>query len=665
MLSLNRKCMLRSIILLCSLFLHTLVSYADGYKLSSPDGRLQVNINVSKDIQWSIVYNNITVIEPSSISLKLIGTDFNTDLKITKVLRKSIDEKRRAQFYKRSEILSQYKEIEFKFKNGYGLQVRAYNKGVAYRFINTNRKVFLSNECAEFVFSNDFNCLAPYVCDLRDNDQFCSAFESLYSEVPLSKLEKDTLCLSPMMVCLDCGIKAVICESGLYNFPGMFLKRNSQKKYTLEAAFAECPQTFYVGGFNDLNEMPERRADYIAELTPKQELPWRIVMISDKDSDFLDSDLVYDMGGKCMIEDTSWIKPGKATWDWWNNWNITGVDFRSGCNTQTYKYYVDFAAKYGLEYIVIDEGWSINAKNAEKLNPELDLKELISYAKNKNIGIILWATYLGLKDKEDYYFSYYSQMGIKGFKVDFFDRDDQRMVDYCYKLAKKAADYHLVLDLHGMFKPSGLNVCYPNVLSFEGVRGLENCKWHNYDMPRYDVTMPFLRMQAGPIDYTPGAMYNASKSLFKPVSQQPMSMGTRVHQIASYIVFDSPLQMLCDSPTLYEQNIECTKFISDIPTCFDKYYPLDSQIGNYVSVAKSYKDNWFVGALTNWDSRQLTIDFSFLPEGSYEAIIFEDGINSDKNASDYKTYKIIVDSSVVKTFTLASGGGLAMKLTKL
>lgn len=657
--------MYRFIVFLSCFFMCNLLTIARTYKVFSPDNKLMITIDVSNVLTWGITYDKDVIIEPSEISLDFTDKDMNTGFNVVNHIRRNINEKRKAFLYKKEEIISHFNEIEFELKNGCKLQVRAYDNGAAYRFINSDKRNILNNEISNYRFSNNHKCYIPYVCDLRDNDQYCSAFESLYDKLCINDIKNDSLCLTPMMVCLENGIKAVICESGLYDYPGMFLERNLNQINTLKASFAKSPSSFYIGGFNNLNEMPKERNNYIAKLSPEQKLPWRIVMISDEDSEILDSDLVYDMAGECEIEDVSWIKPGKAAWDWWNDWNITGVNFKAGCNTSTYKHYVDFASKYGLEYVVIDEGWSSNAKDIDNINPELDLNELISYSKQKNVGIILWASYLGIKGKEDYYFSRYSQMGIKGFKIDFFDRDDQLMVNYCYELARKAANYHLVLDMHGMFKPSGLNVRYPNVLSFEGVRGLENCKWHNYDMPDYDVTMPFLRMQAGPVDYTPGAMGNASSGVFRPISQQPMSMGTRVHQLASYIVFDSPLQMLCDSPSFYERDTVCTSFIAKIPTYFEEYRPLKSEIGKYVSVAKRKGSEWFVGALTDWDSRTITIDFSFLPEGKYEAVVFEDGVNAGKNASDYCNYKLIITPSSVKQFLLASGGGLAIRINRL
>lgn len=635
--------------------------HAKDFTLSSPNGGMTVKVEVGERILWSVYHNGQCVLAPSAIDLE-IQSHKPVFSKLKSVMQKRGNTHLSPLFYKKKEIKNKYDELLLSFSSNWKLQMRAYDEGVAYRIIAGNIDVIVNNEVAEFNFDKNYDCLVPYVCDLRDKDPYCSAFEALYDEVKISGFKKDSLSLLPMMIKTDGNKKIVICETGLRNYPGMYLTGNAQREYGFKADFAKYPLEFQVAGFNKLNEMPVKRADYMAKLSPRQELPWRLLIVSEKDEDLLNSDLVYELGGKCEIEDTSWIKPGMAAWEWWNNWNIKGVDFKAGCNTDTYKYYIDFASKAGLEYIVADEGWSKNAKDMSELNPDFDLKELLSYAKTKNVGIILWASYLGISKNLDYYLEYYASLGVKGFKIDFFDRDDQLMVNTCYEIAEKAARNKLIVDLHGMYKPSGLNVCYPNVLSFEGVRGMENCKWHQYDMPQYDVTMPFLRMMAGPADYTPGAMSNAAKGVFRPIEQQPMSMGTRVHQLASYIVFESPLQMLSDTPIAYQENEECTRFIVSIPTVFDEIVPLKSEIGEYIAVARKRGDEWFVGALTNWTGRSLDIDFSFLPPGEYLAEIFVDGVNADRDATDYKRMKMNVSSQSQVEFNLASGGGLAMRL---
>jgi alpha-glucosidase len=408
--------------------------------------------------------------------------------------------------------------------------------------------------------------------------------------------------------------------------------------------------------------MPTKRAGYIAKVAGTHQFPWRVAVISASDKELLNSDMVYKLSTPSKIIDTSWIKPGKVAWDWWNNWNITGVDFKAGVNTETYKYYIDFASKNKIEYIVLDEGWS--ELDPLKIKPDIQLQELIDYGKKKNVDLILWACWRGIYPVVDQAFAKYAAMGIKGFKIDFIDRDDQKMVNTCYDVAEKAAQHHLVLNYHGMFKPSGMNITYPNVLNFEGVRGLENCKWHDYDAPQYDVTMPFIRMLAGPIDYTPGAMRNASKSCFRAVNDNPMSKGTRCHQLAMYVAFEAPLQMMADNPTAYIKEQECTDFIASVPTVFDETTSLDGSVSNYLSIARRSGNTWFIGALSNWNSREISIDLSFLPEGNYKAEIFSDGINAGRNGTDYKKEILKISNKTKLTYKLAEGGGLAIRIIR-
>ncbi|WP_278020684.1 glycoside hydrolase family 97 catalytic domain-containing protein [Flavobacterium ginsengisoli] len=373
------------------------------------------------------------------------------------------------------------------------------------------------------------------------------------------------------------------------------------------------------------------------------------------------NDMVQKLAEPSKIKDVSWIKPGKVAWDWWNDWNIYNVDFKAGINTQTYKYYIDFASKNKVEYVVLDEGWSLE-EDIMKHNPNVDLEALIAYGKERNVGIILWSSWMALTKNTDEILKNYANLGIKGFKVDFLDRDDAKMVNSVYDIAQKATNYKLILDFHGMYKPTGIQRTYPNILNFEGVKGLENNKWTpNDDVPLYDCTIPFIRMMAGPMDYTPGAMRNATKSEFKPSHSTPMSQGTRCHQLALYTIFEAPLQMMADSPTAFMKEQESTDFIAKVPTTFDETIALDGEVGKYVSIARRKGNTWYLGAITNWDSREVAIDFSFLEKGKkFQAEIFSDGINADKAATDYKKEIITVDSTTKLKYHLASGGGLAM-----
>ena len=479
----------------------------------------------------------------------------------------------------------------------------------------------------------------------------------------------DSLAITPLAVCLPDGMKAIVMDAGVENYPGMMLKKGEGN--VLKAEFAPYPLEQEIGGYDRLNLVPTKRADYIAKFVKQQSLPWRAVVITERDADILSCDMAQRLAPACRIADTSWIKPGKVAWDWWNNCNITGVDFLSGMNTDTYLYYIDFAAKNRVEYIIIDEGWSGKESLMEGLSPDIDLKRLIAYGKEKGVGIILWSSWrnligsnpLGDIAATEAVMKHYADMGIKGFKVDFFDRDDQQVIASAYQVAECAAKYHLYLDYHGL-KPFGIQRAYPNIFNFEGVKGLENSKWEPrvgdgplHNQPRYDVTAPYLRMLAGPMDYTPGAMMNAMKDSFFGNNDHPMSQGTRVHQMAMYTTFEAPLQMMADSPTKYMQNQECTDFIAQIPTTFDETVALDGKLGEYTVIARRKGSVWYVAAMTDWTARDLTISLDFIGEGQHTADIFADGVNAHKEATDYKHTQQTVTSKDRLTVHLSSGGG--------
>jgi alpha-glucosidase len=387
------------------------------------------------------------------------------------------------------------------------------------------------------------------------------------------------------------------------------------------------------------------------------------VAISAHDKELVDNDIVQKLAAPNRLQDVSWIKPGQVAWDWWNDWNISNVDFKAGVNTATYKHYIDFASANSIPYIIMDDGWSTKL-DLYAIAPTIDLREIIDYGRQKNVGVILWASWSAVLRQSDKAFPDYSKMGVKGFKIDFIDRDDQIAVASTYEIAKKAAEHKLMIDYHGIFKPTGLQRTYPNVVGYEGVKGLENYKWANEDQPRYAVTIPFIRMMAGPMDYTPGAMRNASQANFRPVNGNPMSKGTRCHQLAMYVVYDAPLQMLSDNPTAYVKEKESLDFITSVPVTFDETVPVDGKVGEYVAIARRKGNTWFVGAMTNWTGRDMIIDLSFLPEGKYKAVIFRDGINADREGTDYKREEVTVSSGEKITVRLAGGGGWAARIEK-
>ena len=642
---------------------------AKDYQLVSPDGKMTVNVAVEEAVKLSLNHGEDALIVDSPVSMTLSdGAVYGASDKVSKVTRRSVDQLLQTHIYKKSHVRDAFNEMTLKFKE-FSLIFRAYDDGVAYRFMSHSKVPFnVVSEQAVFAFAQDWNMWVPYVCqNLTDlQTQLFNSFENRYEYGPLSKWNKERLAFLPLMVDGPSGKKIVITESDLMNYPGMYLY-NEGDASELNAVFANRPKDLKHGGYHNLQMLVESREPYIASFEGATAFPWRIVSVSENDAQMADSDMVWKLAAPAADADWSWVKPGKVAWDWWNAWNLYGVDFRAGINNDTYKYYIDFASKYGIEYVILDEGWAVNMKaDLFQVIPEIDLEELASYAKERNVGLILWAGYWAFDREMEKVCQHYSQMGIKGFKVDFMNRDDQIMVDFYRRAAEMAAKYGLLLDFHGAFKPAGLQRTYPNVVNFEGVFGLEQMKWskEHVDMVTYDVTMPFIRMFAGPVDYTQGAMRNATKKNYRPVNSEAMSQGTRCHQLAEYVVFESPLNMLCDSPSNYMKEDECTRFIASVPTVWDETRALDCKVGQYVSMARRIGDDWYVGVLTGWDARNLELDLSFLPEGNYQVEIFRDGINADRAACDYRREFIDLPSDRKIVAKMVSGGGFAARIIK-
>jgi len=656
--------MKNAFILLCFLLINSSFSQKkQDFTVKSPNGKIEVKINVDDKIIWTISHENDVILAPSEMSMTL---DENIVLGKNAVVLNSKKETVNTSFetplYKKKSVQNNYNQLTLKFKNDFSIEYRVFDDGAAYRFSTKKKKdITVKSEEVVLNFDQDYNTLMPYVRDLRNpKDQFISSFESHYENKKISEFAKDTLAFLPFLIDYKNHKKAVFLEANLEDYAGLFVT-NNKNKTGFESRFSKYPLKETNGGFNYLNKLITERADYLVKTKGTRSFPWRAIVISENDSDLANNDMVQKLAEPSKIKDVSWIKPGKVAWDWWNDWNIYNVDFKAGINTQTYKYYIDFASKNKVEYVVLDEGWSVET-DIMKHNPNVDLEDLIAYAKDRNVGIILWASWMAIHDKVEDVFENYAKLGVKGFKVDFIDRDDAKMVNSVYDIAQRAANHKLIIDFHGMYKPTGIQRTFPNILNFEGVKGLENNKWTpNDDVPLYDCTIPFIRMMAGPMDYTPGAMRNATKSEFKPSHSTPMSQGTRCHQLALYTIFEAPLQMMADSPTAFMKEQESTNFIAKVPTTFDETVSLNGEVGKFVTIARRKGNTWYLGSITNWDSRDITIDFSFLEKGKkFQAEIFSDGLNADKAATDYKREIITVDSTMKLTYRLASGGGLAM-----
>lgn len=637
------------------------------YPLTSPDGKLKATVEVGKDINFTLVHGQTEVLKPSVIRLELTdGTVLGDAPRVKKVSKTSVDKVLRTPFYKKAEVKEQYNETTLTFQGNYQVVFRLYNDGLAYRFA-TQRKdsLYIKDEGAYYNFPKDYTAVVPYVRDLDKTtfeQQFFNSFENLYAEASLTRLDEKRLMFLPLLVNLDGGKKLCITESDLDNYPGMFLN-NAKEAPLLKGVFATYPRKLEP---SRVQVFVKEREPYIAKTKGTRAFPWRAFIVAESDKELADNDMVYKLATPCRISDTSWIKPGKVAWEWWSQAGLYDVDFRAGMNTETYKYYIDFAAAHKLEYIIVDGGWyDYSTQDVFTSVPALDIPALVAYGKSKHVGVMLWMSYAAFGRDPEKIVKHFAGMGIKGFKVDFMDRDDQIVTDFLYKTAEICARHKMLMDYHGTSKPAGVQRTYPNVVNFEGVNGLEQMKWspQSFDLVTYDVIIPFIRMVAGPMDYTPGAMRNATRSNYAPVFSEPMSQGTRCRQLATYVVFEAPLNMLSDSPSNYEREQECLQYIASVPTVWDETVAVDGKVGQFITLARRAGDTWYVGGLTNWDARDLEVDLSFVKGSDYRIELFRDGTNADRIARDYKKETFDMPADKKLNVHLAPGGGFALRIT--
>ncbi|MFC0876230.1 glycoside hydrolase family 97 catalytic domain-containing protein [Saccharicrinis sp. FJH2] len=633
----------------------TIVSFSvfSENQIKSPDQKITLTYDVSDQVTWSVSFNGQPVIENGVIGLVTNGKDLMKKQKIRKSYTGLVIQNVKPSVpLKYADHTVQYNQDRLVLKNGLTLVFRVYNSGVAYRILTDFRKESaIENEVVQFGFEPGSSLLFP------KEDQLISHYERQYLDLKIDDIKRDMFCSLPMLATVN-GIRIGITEADVTGYPQLFLKGNGSMG--LSSLYPQYPlgiEPAERGG--DRNVVITKEADYIAKVKPGKDLPWRVFMIADNDKALLENDLPVCLNSGAKIP-TDWIKPGKVAWDWWNANNIYGVDFKSGINTETYKYYIDFASKYGLEYIILDEGWSKTTTDILKSTDDIDLDELISYGKQKNVDIILWVLWKPLEEHLTEALDLYEKMGVAGIKVDFMQRADQLMVEYYENVAREAAKRHLLVDFHGAFKPSGIEALYPNVVNYEGVKGLENDKWSDLITPEHDVTLPFTRMLAGPMDYTPGAMRNAQEINFSISFERPMSQGTRCHQAAMYVIYEAPLQMLADCPSNYLRDSEYTGFIAEFPTTWDDIKVLEANVGDYVVLVRRHGDKWYIGGMTDWTEREFELSLDFLPDGkTYKLTMVSDGVNANRMAEDYK----LSESKVVKGTNLhvkmAKGGGFA------
>ena len=628
---------------------------ARDYTITSPNGKNVVT--VSDGITISVSHNGQDVV---SVMAGLSGQSGISGL--NKKTSTAQIETITAPFYRQKNFTVSYRQMDFRLKNGFGLQVRAYDEGVAYRFYTTNKKeTIITDEIADFCFPEDAKAWLAY--STNDQKPFAMAFQNFYDETLLSQAQ-DKYAFLPATI-QGGDVKVTILESDLRNYPGMFIRSN---KSTLSAIFPHYPKSMKRYPWRGMTYVDETE-DYIAKSTGARTYPWRVMAITEEDTEMPVNNLVYALAEPNQIGSTDWIKPGKVAWDWWNDWNLKGVDFEAGINTRTYQYYIDFAAKNHIPYVVLDEGWYDSAKgDIMHPIPAIDLQGLIDYGKQKGVGIVLWTVFNVLDEHLVEANEQYTAMGVKGWKIDFMDRNDQTAVEMAERIAKACAAYQLFVDYHGFYAPTGMSRTYPNILNYEGVFGMEEARWakKDTDMPKYDVTFPYIRMMAGQVDFTPGAMRNGTKDNWVECYQNPVSMGTRCHQLACYVVHDTPFTMLCDTPTNYEREQECTDVITSIPDTFDETRILQGKLGNYIVTARRHGSDWYVGGQTNWDGREVELSLDFLrPDGGYQATVVTDGINANHNAEDYRIEHRTLDASQSLKIKMASGGGFVVILKKI
>ena len=642
--------------------------------LTSPDGKLTVRINADKQLTYSLIDQGKTLMQDNLADLTFTAGKSGKFVSSTKA--KTIRESIQAPLYKQARLEDVYNQLILKNNNGTGVEFRAYNSGVAYRWVGGSKGNWtIDREVAEFNFAEDYTAYLPY--STNEKAPKAMAFQATYDVAPLSQ-SKNLEAFLPATV--DCGTaKVTLLETDVVAYPGMFVKGGSK---TLKAEFAPYPKTFDYYPWRMQKYVTAEEA-FIAQGSGQRSFPWRVMVVTHSDTDMPTNTLAYSLATPSRVKDGSeWIRPGKVAWDWWNDWNISGVDFAAGINQQTYRHYIDFAARNKLQYIILDEGW-YDPKSGDMLTviPELNLPELVRYAEGKGVGVILWTVFNVLDKQLDEACRKYSAMGIKGFKVDFMDRYDQEGVEMIYRIADRCAQSRLVLDYHGIFAPQGIQRTYPNVINFESVFGMEEVKWTQRfkgtrdgrqvdepekDMPLYDVTFPFIRGMAGYVDFTPGGMRNATAADFQPVYSNPLTMGTRCHQLAHYIVHESPLTMLADNPSIYQKEQECTDFISSLPAIYEEMRCLQGEMGKYIVMSRRQGDNWYVAGETSWEPRTITLNLDFLPEGEYEMTLFQDGVNADKSATDYavRHFHITPDSASPIQIRMASGGGFAARIIR-
>ena len=632
---------------------------AKDIDLNSPNGKVLVTISTNETIGIEASLNGKRLFSVEDIFMQLgdgriLGKGFRVrksgesyvDQKIVPVLKEKV-----------SEIRDVYNELTIDFKGSYALKVRAYDNGVSYRFVTyfkSDITVVAENMLVKF---NEGD--SAY---FQKSPSFHSSYETPYQHKKTNDIKKTGLCGLPFLVAPNQGSRVLVTESDLDDYPGLWLKKTAGNSFT--AAHAPYPVSFTTDESKPygLGQVKDT-ADFIAKTKGFRSFPWRVFALAETDADLLTNTLVYQLAKPLQIEDPSWIKAGVVTFDWWGRRSVYGVDFKAGVNTATAKYFIDFASAFGFEYFLFDDGWSAQG-DITKMHPELDMVEVMTYARKKKVKIMLWAIWSAFEKDWKGNFDRFEKWGIEGIKFDFMNRDDQAMVQFYHKAAKEAAKRKMVLNFHGAYKPTGLRRAYPNVITREALIEFEYNGWTKHVTPTHDNLLPYLRMVTGPMDYIPYTTNNAQKDDFRNNGNKPMGQGTRAHSMALFVILESPMQMLPDSPSAYLREHECTKFMTEIPTEWDEIKVLEAKIGNYTIVARRNGNDWFVGASTDWEARDFELSFDFLGEGTYDMEFIEDGPNAGTTAIDYVRQSEEVTSTTKKEIHMVQGGGWIAKIIR-
>lgn len=642
----------------------TNVVAADSVIVNSPDKKISVTVNYTDKITYTITYENEIILQPSLIDLILEnGQKLSDELRLQKKSIASFNDKIISPVpEKRKEIIDNYNEVTLQFRQPYALLFRVYNDGVAYRIVTRfEDSIIIKNEIALFNFDKNKKVLLPIVEPRKEADRFHTSFEELYQLKSIDSLSDSIIAYSPVLVGTGNEIKIAITDSDLDDYPGMFLGGTASN--ALEGVFAPYPLQKEITNAEYPQEIVTQRADYIAKVKGSRSLPWRVLMIAKKDKELPSNDLVYRLASPSKLNDASWVHPGKGTDEWIIGINLFNVPFKSGVNTASYKYYIDFAKQFGFQEIMMDAGWS-NYKNLFDINPAINMDTLSAYAKSRNIKISMWTLCSTLDRQLDSALTQFNKWGVDFIMTDFMDRDDQQMVDFYTRIAKACADHKIMIMFHGAYAPKGFNRTWPNAVTREGVLGSEYNIWSDKPSPEHDLTLPFTRMLAGPMDYEPGLLDNATKDQFRPIDKKVMSQGTRCHQLAMFVVYDNPMQIFSGNPSQGLLEPEFMNLLGSIPTTWDKTKILDAKVSDYIITARKKDNNWYIGGMTDWTSREFTLPLDFLDEGDYTAELCIDGVNADSYASDYIIKKFIFRKGEPLKIKMAQGGGFVLKLVK-